>query len=414
MEKSIKIRLCILMFLQFFVAGATYPIMSLYLLQYLEFSGSQAGVIMGMSAFSSIISPLFAACIADRFLKAERLLGLCHLVGAVIMFTFSLQTSFFPVLILYFAYTLIVMPAAALTNAITFHHSPEDREKFGNIRVWGTIGWIAVAWFSFTWFRDSSNLRQIIILSAASSLVLALYSLFLPKSKTQPTEKCAQKLFPVESFRMMLRPEILSLCILAMFITFVDKFYVVGTSPFLNHIGFSDRQIMPAMSLGQIPEIFAMGMLGFMIYRLGYKRVMIFGVLLEIFRFSVFALTEVRWLVYTGLSVHGLAYTLIFITTFITLDKFCTEKERTGVHQFFSVMTVGLGGFLGGTAAGRITDLFTSSENVVNFTAFWAVPAIISVFILIFMILFLKEPEKKKEKLSDIVSAEEEALIAAE
>ncbi|MDG5814211.1 MFS transporter [Chitinispirillales bacterium ANBcel5] len=399
----IKIKLCILMFLQFFVAGATLPIMSLYLSDHLKFTGSQTGLIVGIAAFSAIVSPLVAACIADRLIRAERLLGICHFLGAIVMLFFSRQSSFYPVMFLYLAYTLLVMPTMPLINAITFHHSPKDRRnKFGNIRVWGTIGWIAVAWvFSFGWVRggdlaQSSRLPDIMIFSALSSLVLSFYTLFLPKGNFIPDAK-KQTFLPRDSFKVIRRPEILTLALLTMCVAFIDKFYSVGTSPFLKHIGFADESIMPAMSLGQIPEIFAMGILGFLLTRWGMKKVMILGVSLQLIRFILCSLAISNWMVYTSLSIHGLAYTFVFITMFISLDKYCTSGERAGVHQLFGMLTSGAGGFMGSFTAGRVTDLFTDSMGVIDYRAYWLVPAFIAAVTLVCMILFLKEPAEVEE-----------------
>ena len=405
------------MFLQFFVAGAILPIMSLYLINHLEFSGSQAGIIIGVAAISSIFSPFFAACIADRFLRAEHLLSVCHLLGAVIMFVLTRQTAFFPVLSLYFLYTLITTPTPALVNAITFHHSPRSRNKFGNIRVWGTIGWIAVAWaFSFGWLRGAdasapSRLPDILRFSAFCSIILAIYSLSMPRAK-KVVGTTAKRLLPLESLKVIMKPEVLALSLLAMCITFIDKFYVIGTAPFLKQIGFSDQSIMPAMSLGQIPEIFAMGLLSFFLFRFGVRAVMAFGVLLEIFRFTVFSLTSTRWLVYCSISVHGLAYTLIFISSIITLDKYCKVNERTGAHQIFSIITAGVGGFLGGIAAGKVADLVTTAQGVINYTFFWAVPAVVAGAIFIGILAFIKEPptEQEIEVLAAEVAEAEESI----
>ncbi|MFP4163869.1 MAG: MFS transporter [Chitinispirillaceae bacterium] len=393
----IKLRLSILMFLQFFVAGSTLPIMSLYLKDYLNFSGSQVGLIMGLSAVSSIVSPILMTFIADRVISAERLLSLCHICAAAVMLAFSQQTRFLPVLLFYLTYTLITLPTNSLINAVTFHHSPSDRQKFGNIRVWGTIGWIAVAWvFSFGVLHGDvapdapSRLPLLLKISALTSTILSIYALCIPK-KQKTKEDSERKLFPFDSLKVMLKPQVLTLSLLAMSITFIDRFYSVGTSPFLKQIGFSEKHIMPAMSLGQIPEIFAMGVLGFLLSRWGMKKVLLTGVLMEIFRFATCAFGMSKALIYASLSVHGLAYTFVFITAFISLDSFCRGRERAGVHQLFSVVAAGIGGFAGSFTAGKVTDLFSNAQGMVDYTKYWSVPLVLAFFILAALLIFLKE-----------------------
>ncbi len=371
--------------------------MSLYLKDNLKFSGSQIGLIIGLSAVSSIVSPVIMTFVADRLISSERLLSLLHLLGAGCMLAFSYQSSFYPVMIFYFIYTLLTLPSSSLINAITFHHSPADRQKFGNIRVWGTVGWIAVAWFfSFGILHGKvpaeapSRLPLLLKISALTSLLLSIYALSMPVKQKAGKGEVVRSLFPVDSFKIMLNPQVIMLSIIVMFITFIDKFYSVGTAPFLRQMGFSEKSILPAMSLGQIPEIFAMGLLGFLISRWGMKKVLVMGMVLEIFRFATCAFGKSDMLIYSSLSVHGLAYTFVFITSFICLDGYCDNKERTGVHQLFSVLTAGVGGFLGSFSAGRIADIF-SENGVVDYKHYWSIPLVFSIVILGALMVFIRE-----------------------
>ncbi|MDR0330735.1 MAG: MFS transporter [Chitinispirillales bacterium] len=394
-----KTRLSLLMFIQFFIWGATGPVMSLYLKECLGFSGAQIGLILGLSAMSSVFSPLIMTFVADRIVSSERLLCALNAAGGACMALFSLQRGFYPALAAYIVYYIAVSPTVPLINAITFHHAPTERRKFGNIRVWGTVGWISVAWFfSFGVLRgwdgaaqgagqEGSRLPLLLAISAAASFIMAAYCLTIPKRAPAgiPADGGSEppRLFPAGAFKVMMRPQALALSIVTAAITFVDKFYTVGTAPFLRQFGLSEKAIMPAMSLGQIPEIAAMGALGYMLKRWGAKRVLMAGMAMEIFRFGASAAGSSALLVYAGLSVHGLAYTFTMVTAVICLDGFCCERDRSGVHQLFNVATGGLGGFLGSYAAGRIADLFTDSAGTVDYGAYWAVPLAISAIIFV-------------------------------
>jgi len=317
------------------------------------------------------------------------------------MIAFSMQTEFYSVLFLYIVYNLITIPTHSLVTAITFHHTPSDRGSFGNIRVWGTIGWISVAWiFSFVVVRSdtsSHNISQLPLLlkiSAITSFILSVYSLTIPRSLAHERTGEKRAFFPVDSFKVMLNPQVLTLSLIVAAVNFVDRFYSVGTAPFLKQIGFSEKSIMPAMSLGQIPEIFAMGILGYILKRWGMKKVLIAGMCMEIFRFGACAFGTSNLLVYSSLSMHGLAYTFIFITALISLDGFCNKNERTGAHQLFSVLTGGVGGFLGSFTAGRIADYFSDSFGIVYYEAYWMVPLLLSIFILAMLVLFIEDAKK--------------------
>jgi NHS family xanthosine MFS transporter len=112
------------------------------------------------------------------------------------------------------------------------------------------------------------------------------------------------------------------------------------------------------------------------------KVVLAFGVAMSVFRFAALALGSNKLLIYIGLSAHGLAFTFTMITAVICLDRFCDEQSRTGVHQFFTVLTSGIGGFFGSYAAGLTLDLFTNSVGMVNYGAYWSVPMTLSGVIL--------------------------------
>ena len=425
------------MFIQFFIWGATGPILSLYLRDCLGFSGAQVGLILGLSALGSIFSPAFMSFVADRLVSSERLLCLLNAVGGVCMFVFSRQTGWYQALAVYVVYQIVVSPMSPLLNAITFHHSPVERRKFGNIRVWGTVGWIAVAWFAGFGLQGGgadqeagggSKLPLMLDISAITSFIMAAYCLTIPKrvviasmpvstpvSASEPksvstpesisvstpkstsistpestpeptsTPTSAKTSLPRPSTRsalkVVLRPQVLTLAASTAAITFVDKFYNVGTAPFLRSVGLSERAVMPAMSLGQIPEIAAMGILGYLLARWGAKKVLLLGVAMEIFRFAVCALGFSMPLIYAGLCVHGLAYTFTMVTAVICLDGFCESGDRSGVHQLFNVATAGVGGFLGSYAAGRTADLFTDAAGVVGYRGYWTVPLAISIMI---------------------------------
>ncbi|MDR2694139.1 MAG: MFS transporter [Chitinispirillales bacterium] len=423
-----KTRLSLLMFIQFFIWGATGPILSLYLRDCLGFSGAQVGLILGLSALGSIFSPAFMSFVADRFVSSERLLCLLNAVGGACMFVFSRQTGWYQALAIYIVYQVVVSPMSPLINAITFHHSPSERRKFGNIRVWGTVGWIAVAWFASFGLQQGgaaqaaaeggSKLPLLLDISAITSFVMAAYCLTIPKrgrahgpaltpdesptpesisvptsAVSTPVSIPADELTPEPApaprpstraaLRVVLRPQVLALAAATAAITFVDKFYNVGTSPFLRSIGLSEQAVMPAMSLGQVPEIAAMGILGYLLTRFGAKRVLLLGVAMEIFRFAACAAGFNMPLVYAALCVHGLAYTFTMVTAVICLDGFCDARERSGVHQLFNVATAGIGGFLGSYAAGWTMDLFTDAAGSVNYRGYWAAPLAISILVFI-------------------------------
>ncbi|HMB00416.1 MAG TPA: MFS transporter, partial [Spirochaetota bacterium] len=182
MQRKLYFRLSFMFFLQMFILGATIPIISLYLKDYLGFSGLQCGLIVGMSAFAGISAPFISSVIADRIIKVEYLYAGSHLVSGMIMFLLAGQQSFLPFFLLYSIYTLINVPTTALANAIVLHQVPHASHDYGKVRLWGTAGWIAVGWiFSYIYLRGAGGepvpgkLYNILVFSACSSVALGLY-----------------------------------------------------------------------------------------------------------------------------------------------------------------------------------------------------------------------------------------------
>lgn len=396
-----------MMFLQYFVMGSTIPIMSLYLKDSLHFSGTQIGIVLAMSSIVAFISPALGAMVADRLISAERFLTLCHLISAGAMTLLVFQQEFLYVALTYLAFTLARGPTVALTNAITFHHRQEDSHRFGNIRVWGTIGWIVVALaFGYVWLHNfgrgpvSGRLPDALKLSAISSVVLALYALTLPQAC--PLRKDAPvRIIPRESLRVFVQPKILLVAFLSLTVAVVDHYYYFGMAPFMRHIGFSDAAIMPMMSIGQGAEVVTMALLGWILARIGYKAALALGIAAEIWRFVALALGGPRSLFISGICCHGMAYALFFTTLYIYIDSYCDQQSRTGLHQLFSIITWGGGSLCGYLMAGRTLDLFVTGADVPNYRSYWLVPMLISILSLVMVGLVFRDTKKPAGHHSD-------------
>lgn len=394
------VRLSVMMFLQFFVFGATMPIISLYLKNELGFSGLQIGLILGATAASSLVSPLVAASIADRHISAERLLSLTHFGGAIMLYMLYTQTSFVPVLICHLGYWLIIGPSTALTTAITFHHAPKAAKIFGGIRLWGTIGWIAAAWVFRYGFAsqnniaDAGSLRGALQLGIISSLVISVFALSIPRGT--PRSNGSIVLFPKDALRIVTTPQVLVFSLFAVLISMADRMYVFGGGPYLQSLGFEQRDIAPVLSIGQIPEIVGLASLGWLISRFGVKRMLLLGAFLEIARFTLFTLHATGMPLYIGISFHGLTYAFFFVTASIFIDTNCDRGTRSGVHQYFSFMVSGAATLAGNLIAGAVAG-GTGTGRMDVAAHYWLLPLLLSIIGFLGVLFFFRERRKQPE-----------------
>ena len=127
MPFSDRVRLSLMMFLNYAIWGAWYVTISTYLTATLKFSGVEAGAVFGTTALACMISPFFVGLIADRFFATEKVLAVLHLVGAVLLYFVTKATTFAPVYGIMFVYCLCYFPTISLTNSLTLQADQESR-----------------------------------------------------------------------------------------------------------------------------------------------------------------------------------------------------------------------------------------------------------------------------------------------
>src|SRR3989442_8725265 len=184
MQPTVRVKLSTLMFLQYFVWGAWYVTLGTWLGGTLHFSGEQIGLAFGTAAVGAMISPFFVGMIADRFIATERILAVLHVIGAVMMFLASTQTTFGSFYVVLLVYTLCYMPTLALSNSLSFRQMDDPGREFPPIRVLGTIGWIVAGLFIGTLGLEAT--ARPLQIAGAASILLGVFCLALPH--TPPLE----------------------------------------------------------------------------------------------------------------------------------------------------------------------------------------------------------------------------------
>lgn len=388
-------RMSLMMFLQYAVMGAVMPIMGLYLKNGLGFSPAQVGTVLAMPAVGALLAPLAVARIADRWISAERTLSLGHALAGVLMLALAYQTSYPVVIALYLAYAVAMMPTMPLTNTIAFHHLERAGRDFGRIRVWGTVGWIAIAWvFAALYVAPSAGapamgLVLALKVSAGASFLLAAFAATLPSAHDKPAANTRM----IDSLRLLMHPNILVLCVITFLMAILNQFYMQWMGPYLSQIGFDDGSILPVLSLGQVFEIAAIAFLGWFTGKAGMKWMLLLGLVLQVVRFLVFAFLPTAPAVLPAVCLHGVSFAFYGVTAYIYLDRLCTPAERAGVQQLYGVTGAGIGSLAGSFLAGYTGQWLLGDDGRIAYETFWLVPAGVAIAsCVLLMAAFRPEP----------------------
>ncbi|MDA3901395.1 MAG: MFS transporter [Spirochaetes bacterium] len=407
--------LAAIMFLQVGIQGAYRPIMSTYLTKTLGFGGTQASIIIAMTVVSGIFSPLAASFFVDRIIKARHLLALLHLVAAIFSVFTAYQTTFASVLISYLLYMAIFAPTMGLVNAVTFKNLKTGREHFGTIRVFGTLGWVAsgLVFGQIYVNQFKGPVSNMFILAAIMGVGISILSLFLPDIPLPPYKpKSLKDIIPMDAFRTVARPELLSLIVIFFLSSTMDRFYYFGTGPYLEYLGYSYGNNLAMQTLGQAFEIISIPLLGFflggfLINRknlrigfkgIGFKKSFIIGLSFQVLRYGLFMTSGDQISTIIALLCNGFIYTFFYATATIYVDTLCNDTNRAGVHQLINMIFFGFSGIFGTLTAGFLSDYY-SKDGVTNYFMFWMTPTVISVITIILTIIFIRDiPVKSKKR----------------
>ena len=276
MPISVRFRLSVLMLLQYFTWGAWYVTMGTYLITTLKADAVQVGAAYANLSIAAIISPFFVGLVADRFFAAQHVLAVLHLTGAAILFWISGVPDFGHFWWGILLYTLLYMPTMSLANSISFRQMTDAGSQFPAVRVFGTVGWIGAGLLI-----GSLGLEATVMpfrIAAASSLLLGVYSCFLPP--TPPVRKPVKlsDILGLDALVLFKERSYAVFFITAIAICIPLAFYYSLTNPFLNNTGMVNAA--GKMTLGQASEFGFLLLMPFLFSRLGVKKNAVAGYVL--------------------------------------------------------------------------------------------------------------------------------------
>jgi nucleoside transporter len=428
-----KLKLFLMMVLEFFIWGAWLPLIFGYLPS-LGFTPGQQSWVLNMFPIAAVVGLFFSNQFADRNFSAERFLAFSHFVGGLAILGCGFVSSFWPFLILMGVHCLLYVPTISITNSIAFANIKDPKGEFGIVRMGGTIGWILAAWpFTFIlvdweavraanpqgmfdWLGSvlknglqgpelKSATRWTYVVAGGASLILSMFSLMLPHTPPKPASGTSEgsSLAWLDAMKLLGKPFVLVLWLVTFADSFVHNCYFNWTGSFLatdqanGGVGIPGNWIMPVMSIGQIAEILTMFVLGWTLKNLGWRWTMIVGILGHAARFAVYAFfPQDKELIIVVQILHGICYAFFFATVYIFVEAYFPKDARNSAQGLFNVMILGIGALMANSICPYlIQEVFTNKiTGAVDFRGLFLVPTLIASGAAIALALFFHPPRE--------------------
>ncbi len=401
MNRSIQIRLSTMMFLEFFIWGGWFVTMGTFLGNNLNATGAETGMAYSTQSWGAIIAPFIIGLIADKFFNAEKILGVLHLIGAVLMYKMSQTTDFNAFYPYVLGYMIAYMPTLALVNSVSFNQMTNTAKEFSYIRVWGTVGWILAGLaISYLFHWDSTEgiqsgmLQNTFLMTAIASFILGIFSFTLPKTppKVSKGEKVTiSDIIGLDAIKLLKDKNFLIFFLSSILICIPLAFYYQNANPFLAEIGMDNPT--GKMTIGQISEVLFMLLLPIFFKKYGFKKTLLFGMLAWAIRYVLFAFGnsgELSFMLLIGIALHGICYDFFFVSGQIYTDSKAGEKIKSAAQGLITLATYGVGMLIGFWVAGKISDKYVIAENSHSWQEIWLYPAIFAVVVFVIFAVFFK------------------------
>jgi len=398
-----------MMFLEFFIWGAWFVTLGTFMGNNLSATGAETGMAYSTQSWGAIIAPFIIGLIADRFFNAEKILGVLHIIGAVLMYMMFQAndfTTFYPYVL---GYMIAYMPTLALVNSVAFKQMKDPAKEFSFIRVWGTIGWIlAGLLISYYFHWDSKEnaaagmLQNTFLMTAIVSVVLGVFSFFLPKTPPsigKDDTVTISSILGLDALKLLKDRNFLVFFISSVLICIPLAFYYQNANPFLSEIGVENPT--GKMTIGQASEVVFMLLLPFFFKKFGFKKTILVGMLAWVLRYILFAYGnsgEMAFMLITGIALHGICYDFFFVSGQIYTDSKAGDKVKSAAQGLITLATYGVGMLVGFWVAGKIVDANVLADASHGWQDVWLFPALfaLGVFV-IFALLFKDEKVEYKE-----------------
>jgi nucleoside transporter len=411
----IATQLSMMMFLQFFLWGAWFVTLGPFMGAH-GFAGKDIANAYSTAPIAAILSPFILGIVADRFFASERVMGVLHILGGVLLmiaprFVSDSGEQSWVFIGMLLAHMLCYMPTLGLSNTVAFHAMTDPEKQFPLVRVWGTIGWIiagfSVGYLARVLVTDPGTYSSIEVARAAhpqfffiagsSGILLGIFSFFLPHTPAPSKGKPLSigSIVGVEAIKMLKRPSFAVFIAASTLICIPLAAYYAFAATFAGKAGVQDVPIK--MTFGQMSEIFFMLIMPLFFRKLGVKWMLAIGMLAWVLRYGLFAgawngpdASHVLWMVLGGIVLHGICYDFFFVTGQIYTEKAAPKEIRAQAQCMLVLVTQGIGMLIGNQVFGRLVDAHTT-DGVIDWRTVWMYPAGFALAVLILFVLLFRD-----------------------
>ncbi len=406
MKFAIRFQLSVMMFLNFFIWGGWFVTLGTFLSNNLHATGGETGSVFSTQSWGAIIAPFIIGLIADRYFNAEKILGVLHLAGAIMMYQMYKavdMSSFYPYVL---TYMIVYMPTLALVNSVAFNQMNDPEKEFSSIRVFGTLGWIVAGLaisYIFHWDSQENTtaglLKNTFLMASLASLVMGLFSFILPK--TPPKKSTGEKvsvseMLGLNALKLLKDKNFAIFFVSSILICIPLAFYYQNANVFLSNIGMENPT--GKMTIGQISEVLFLLLLPVFFTKYGFKKTILVGMFAWALRYVLFAYGNagsLSFMLLIGIALHGVCYDFFFVSGQIYTNSKAGDKYKSAAQGLITLATYGVGMLIGFWVAGYITDHYKTADNVFDYKMIWLIPSGIALAVFLIFAIAFKDEKKQ-------------------
>ena len=412
--KKIKLRLIVMIFLQYFVWGSWLITIANYWFSTKHWDATEFGAIFTTMGISSVFMPSLMGIVADRYMNAERLFSLLHILGGISLMVLPFVNDSFTFFWVILIAMLFYMPTIAISNSISYSvltkYNLDIVKTFPPIRVWGTIGFIAAMWLTnLTGNKASANQFYF---AGIAAVILAFYSLSLPKCPPTPnnnSNRSWSQVLGLDAFKLLASYKMLLFFLFSLLLGGALQLTNMYGDVFLDHFkeipkyadSFAVKYSTIIMSISQISETLFILAIPFFLYRFGIKKVMLISMIAWVLRFGLLAYSNPAdglWMIIISCIVYGMAFDFFNISGSLFVDSTVDPSTRSSAQGLFMMMTNGFGAILGSLVSGILIDYyFLFKDGSKDWTNIWLCFSLYALIIAVFFGLLFRHKHDPKE-----------------